>query len=452
MNQYTATSTTDDDAKPTPDPVGTLPNATEEIPQIVSQSMSHPNTVGTVLIAWTTLDAQWETYLCRASCCMTFGRLIVVPCCWPIVLACLPLGFCVQSITKQELRNTYWILTNQEVIIVIEMYHRNRQNAIQHIPLRNITECFIRTSCYDQLPALCIQIIDAKVDSDGIVESPKEGFGLAGHDWFHTAILRQRDQMASRLCSSTEDDLERKCVEEKSAGVTPRQHVCVSNAADEAEGKRQEFVLATSNEQCPENLPPETIGTISNLPQDVRSMVCWGLSTVVAWSKLDPEFEPVLFRIKWCYWVVLGLYGIFLFHATDVLIGSILLFVILFFFFQVPVVWQQGLRNTYWILTDRDLILVTQRHWLFSDKIQYISLDHIVNCGTVRSCCSRSTIYVDTPFSMRRKGQHYVSFFALAESDWFKTAILQQRDQFLACFPMQDCQEGPLPELHHNVV
>jgi hypothetical protein len=453
MNQYIATSTSDDDAKPTPDHGGTLPNAMEEIPQFVSQSMSHPNTVGTELIAWTKLDAQWETYLGRASCCLAFGKFLAFPCFWPFVLACLPLCSCMKNAKKLELRSNYWILTDREVIIVaLKVFDFAWRNSIQHIPLRNITECYIRMACYDQLPTLCIQIINAQAFSDGTVVGPMEGYGLAGHDWFHTAILRQRDHVASRTITSTEDDPELKCVEEKCTDFTPRKQVCASDATEEKEGKLQEMVLVTSNKQCPENSLPENIGTTLNLPEDVRSMVCWGSSTFIAWSTLDPEFERVIFRIKWCCWVTIGLYGMVVMIATaGILIGFIPLYAVFYCCFQAPVVWQQGLRNTYWILTDRDLILVTRRYWLFPDKIQYISLDHIVNCGTVR-ICSTLSIYVDTPFSKSSQGQHYVSPFALAESDWFKTAILQQRDQFLARVSVQDRQEGPLPELHHNVV
>jgi hypothetical protein len=88
---------------------------------------------------------------------------------------------------------------------------------------------------------------------------------------------------------------------------------------------------------------------------------------------------------------------------------------------------HQGLRNTCWLLTDRDLILVNRR---FPDCIQYISLDHIVSCGLSR-CPPAPRLYIDTRSPTNNEAQeHYAYAFGLAGSAWFQNAILQQRDQY----------------------
>jgi hypothetical protein len=255
--------------------------------------------------------------------------------------------------------------------------------------------------------------------------------GEESHDWFHTAILLQQDQVASRAKASTEDGAEIKCVDENSAtDLTPRNDLGnIREAVEVEEGKQQEMVAVPSNDQ--ENVRPESVGTMASLPDDIRLLICWGSSTLKGWSTLDPELKPALFQRQCGLWIVLGLHGMVMLSTTyGNPAGCILAFAILLFFFQAIALHHQGLRNTYWLLTDCDLILVTRRVWFFPDWIRYISLDHIVSCGLSR-CPPASRIYIDTPFPTNNDAQeHYAYAFGLAGSDWFKSAILQQRDQY----------------------
>lgn len=262
-----------------------------------------------------------------------------------------------------------------------------------------------------------------------------------GHDWFHTAILSQRDQVASHTSTSTADVADAKCggKNKGSDGASWKPQGIGVDATEEMEGKLQEMVVITSSDQCPENMRPDNIGTSPNLPVEIRSMVYWGSSSLLAWSTLDPDWEPTLFRRKCCYLMVLGAYGMFLFSITyRVLVGCILLFAILLFFFHLIEWNQQGLRNTYWLLTNRDLIIVTQRFGFFPDRIRYISLDHIERCG-IAGRRPASLLFIDTRYPTNNDAQqHYVEAYGLAGSDWFQTAILRQRDQFRVSVRMQD--------------
>jgi hypothetical protein len=188
MDQYSATKTTYMDTETPSGNVGKLPNATEAVPSIVSRSMTHRNTVGTEMIAWTTFDAKWTSSLGRASCCLTYGKLIPIPFCWPIVFACLPCCFYIQWIIKQEFPNTFWILTDREVIVAIQFSVGDTVKSIRHIPLRNVTECYIRKACYDQLSTLGIEVINKSVTLDS-----NEGYGLIGH--LHITMLKTKCEL-----------------------------------------------------------------------------------------------------------------------------------------------------------------------------------------------------------------------------------------------------------------
>lgn len=155
------------------------------------------------VIAWTTLDEE-EWNIEKVTCCMTFGPFLVLPCFWPHLILCCPCLWMKQWLSELDIRNTYWILTEHDVKIFRRGFGccccYKSGDSLLSIPLTQITDCGIQTpaegccgECVDSLSTIPTIYIDT-------ASSPKEGklheavgHGLAGYEWFMSAILYQRE-------------------------------------------------------------------------------------------------------------------------------------------------------------------------------------------------------------------------------------------------------------------
>jgi hypothetical protein len=82
---------------------------------------------------------------------MTLGSHLACPSFWPCVLLLYPCLRRHQTLRQEEIRNTVWILTDQEVIVA------RAEEILRHIRLRNIVKCYVQQTCGDPLP-LCASL------------------------------------------------------------------------------------------------------------------------------------------------------------------------------------------------------------------------------------------------------------------------------------------------------
>mmetsp|Transcript_5367 Transcript_5367/g.7260 ORF Transcript_5367/g.7260 Transcript_5367/m.7260 type:complete len:227 (-) Transcript_5367:550-1230(-) len=112
---------------------------------------------------------------------------------------------------------------------------------------------------------------------------------------------------------------------------------------------------------------------------------------------------------------------------------------------------KNGMNNTYWLLTERELVVVKLDYaYTFfpslctsGDQVKNIPLENITDVsidGQGANCLVKDfpILYVDTPSSVNinRKGKlaHESYIVACSELDFFKNAVLDQRDKVKVLF------------------
>jgi hypothetical protein len=185
--------------------VGTRHNLPEEIRAMIGSNASS-------VIAWTTVDEEeWDIE--RATCCMTFGPFLFLPCFWPHLIVCCPF-FCFKKwLSSMDIRNTYWILTEHDVKIFCcgfgDACCYTSGDSLVSIPLLQITDCGIQTpsqGCCGECVSALSTIPTIYIDTPSTPREGKHheavGHGLAGYEWFLSAILQQREWQRRQMVTS----------------------------------------------------------------------------------------------------------------------------------------------------------------------------------------------------------------------------------------------------------
>jgi hypothetical protein len=228
-----------------PHNVGTSYNLPEEVRARLGGASSS-------VIAWTALDEEYEPTLGQTTCCVIFGPLLVLPCFWPLLIPFCPC-LCMAKVAAEIIvRNTFWILTDQDVKILVRSANYGCYKSgdnLKSIPLSQITDCGIQApaqGCFGD----CVKSIPSiYIDTASVREAQRhevEGYGMAGYDWFVAAILRQRDQGRATPITAIATPMERGDPE-----TVERRLEQISNllergvlTKDEYEKKRQEIVAS----------------------------------------------------------------------------------------------------------------------------------------------------------------------------------------------------------------
>jgi hypothetical protein len=170
-----------------PDNVGTLRNLPADVCVIAQLERRD-------IIAWTTLDNQYDAIVGNAIFFGVFGTLLWIPCLWPYLLAFSPCLYADRASAERLVRNTYWILTNTDLKIVTKKCDQ-AGDIVNSIPLENITECgatYLATGCCGPCSGKVPTIyVDTASHIYGVHEA--DGYGLVGYDWFLSEILNRRD-------------------------------------------------------------------------------------------------------------------------------------------------------------------------------------------------------------------------------------------------------------------
>jgi hypothetical protein len=213
-------------------------------------------------------------------------------------------------------------------------------------------------------------------------------------------------------------------------------HVCNMNS-------KYEYIVPNQNNK--EKMRPQNVGTIHNLPDDVRILIGLGdddddASTSsshhdIVWTTFDTEFGHLI--------APPAVYG-------RVLVGSLLaipcacplLVVCGPWLWSIIVAEGHSIRHAYWILTNRDVKVVVRTIDHCCDRraarIKSIPLEYITECSLqehkpVRGGYTMPAINIDTVCS--KDGLHEAIGMGLVGYDWFRTEILYRRDNMILKIP-----------------
>jgi hypothetical protein len=146
------------------------------------------------VVAWTTFSSEYENKIDMSG---TFF-FILTPCFWPLWITCCPLLCALKISTKRTIKNTFWVLTETDLKIIVKnhddccfpgCYHVG--DAVKSIPYENITDCRATSpakGCFGGHAAIPTIYVAAVKNADGPCHGVV-GHGLAGYDWFATEIL-----------------------------------------------------------------------------------------------------------------------------------------------------------------------------------------------------------------------------------------------------------------------
>ena len=232
----------------------TKPPLPKDRPSNVGTSRNLPEDIrsrlgGSTVVAWTTLDEAYEAILGQMTCCITCGPFLVLPCNWPFLILCSPCLFLIKTGTETTIRNTYWILTEQDVKIFVRHASYacgcyNSGDSLKSIPLTQITDCGIQAPGQGCCGVQSIPTI--YIDTPSVREGQTHeavGCGLAGYDWFVSAILQQRDQGRVPVNAPIERGGDPDAVERRLQQVTQLWERGVLTK-EEYEKKRQEILAS----------------------------------------------------------------------------------------------------------------------------------------------------------------------------------------------------------------
>jgi hypothetical protein len=199
-----------------------------------------------------------------------------------------------------------------------------------------------------------------------------------------------------------------------------------------------------SHQNNNEPMRPNSVGTIHNLPDDVRTMA--GLqhpdaatADVVVWTKFDTEFEPTIITPSMVCCRIVWIAVLLPCICPCVTIMSPCLY-------TKARAQQHAIRHQYWILTDMDVKIV-----VLPNVVHSIPFCDIINCYVQEPSPTMRmpTLYIDTASSLARvpasvdrqsMGYHAATFYAaagmgLVDYNWFLTEILRRRDHLMMELP-----------------
>jgi hypothetical protein len=179
-----------------PPNVGTRADIPEDILRIAHIQSNN-------IVAWVTLDEEFQKSIGNATCCATFG-LFVLPCFWPHLLILWPCLLATKVEADRVGRNTYWVLTITDIKVIVKRhtgcYSGTVGDTVKSIPLDSITDCGITNpdtgcdSCCTKVPSIYIDTASSGVNRSGS-QHEAEGYGLAGYDWLVAEIIARRDTL-----------------------------------------------------------------------------------------------------------------------------------------------------------------------------------------------------------------------------------------------------------------
>ena len=188
-----------------PPDVGTSENIPEDVCTVAHLERTN-------VVAWVTVDEEFYHEILTATCCQYFGKFLF-PCFWPHLLICWPYLLVSKMSMDRTIINTYWVLTNNEVKVIVMSYEvcccYRKGAQVQSIPLDGITDCGISapdTVCCNwdaAIPSIYIDTASSYAhNSDGgnifrqdATDHEAVGYGLSGYAWFASEISARRIQL-----------------------------------------------------------------------------------------------------------------------------------------------------------------------------------------------------------------------------------------------------------------
>jgi hypothetical protein len=159
------------------------------------------------VIAWTTLDSDYQRSLGWTTCCRMYPELCYLPCFWPTWIMLFPCLCSGKVSEERKIKNTYWVLTESDLIVIIKNHDHpgcyHVRDDIKSIPYDTITYCTTIApssgclNCSDAIPAVSV-VSRSSTSTSSTDSSPTHvavAYGLAGYDWFVTEILSRRDAL-----------------------------------------------------------------------------------------------------------------------------------------------------------------------------------------------------------------------------------------------------------------
>jgi hypothetical protein len=153
------------------------------------------------VVAWVTIDDEFNETIGRFTCCSAFGVFLVMPCFWPHLLILWPCLLAGKLSADRIINNTYWVLTTTEIKIIVKSHKGccgTNGDKVKSIPLDTITDCGISAQdtacgkCYTGIPTIYIDTASSGGDKSG---HEAIGYGLSGYDWLVTEIFARRDAL-----------------------------------------------------------------------------------------------------------------------------------------------------------------------------------------------------------------------------------------------------------------
>lgn len=142
------------------------------------------------IVAWTYLDPANSGKICPAVCRTGTWLFLRRPCYLPIILPCY-VKHCIVAETKA--RSTHWILTKQDLKIVILDYSVGCCTSgveLKTIPLVSISNAASYVRCRG-VPSTIVTVVGPDLKSR--LTGAAGAYGLMDHEWFIQEILNARD-------------------------------------------------------------------------------------------------------------------------------------------------------------------------------------------------------------------------------------------------------------------
>jgi hypothetical protein len=188
-----------------PNSVGTIHNLPDDVRTMAG--LQHPDAATADVVVWTKFDTEFEhTMTPSVLCCRIVWIAVLLPCICPCVTIMSPCLYTKARAQQHAMRNTYWILTDRDVKIVV------LANSVLSIPFCDIINCYVPEPSSNKIfmPALFIDTASSLASLPASVDRRSSeiilrrfhaaaGMGLLDYNWFRTEILRRRDHLMMEL-------------------------------------------------------------------------------------------------------------------------------------------------------------------------------------------------------------------------------------------------------------
>ena len=160
----------------------------------------------TNVVAWATVDEEFEDKIWMATCCQHFGVFFFLPCFWPHLIVLSPCLLTRKISADDTIQNTFWVLTTTEVKVIMVSHEHiccyTKGAQVKSIPLDSITDCGISApdtgcgDCVTTVPTIYIDTASSSARSSNDAGGHEEvGYGFSGYDWFASEICARRDKL-----------------------------------------------------------------------------------------------------------------------------------------------------------------------------------------------------------------------------------------------------------------